>query len=158
LLSLGRTIRTRRIELGLTQEQLAERIGGGVRQAEVSRLEADRVTLPRRERLERIAAALTLPVGELLARSSWTGAEKLDPSPRFAAPASAPVPPASDPAPEPVVRTHATAAPHIQRLHEVLERSRQLRAQSDALRQRLDQLYGQGFARHLSNSERRLEG
>jgi len=59
--------------LGLTQEALAERIGEGMRQAEVSRLESGRVTLPRRERLERIAAALDIPVGELLARSGWSG-------------------------------------------------------------------------------------
>lgn len=73
--SLGTVIRTRRRDLGLTQEQLAERIGGGVRQAEISRLESDRVTLPRQERLKRIAAALELPIGELLARAGWTGAE-----------------------------------------------------------------------------------
>lgn len=65
---------TRRAELGLTQEQLAERIGGGVRQAEVSPLERDRVVLPRPQCLAAIAAALEMPVGELLERSGWTGA------------------------------------------------------------------------------------
>jgi transcriptional regulator with XRE-family HTH domain len=73
--SLGMVIRDRRRDLGLTQEQLAQRIGGGVRQAEVSRLESDRVTLPRRARLERIAAALELPIGELLASAGWSGAD-----------------------------------------------------------------------------------
>lgn len=73
--TLGQVIRTRRQALGLTQEQLAERIGDGVRQAEVSRLECDRVALPRRRRLERIAFALELPIGQLLATAGWSGAE-----------------------------------------------------------------------------------
>jgi transcriptional regulator with XRE-family HTH domain len=71
--TLGQTIRRRRLELNLTQEELADRIGGGVRQSEVSRLERDRITLPRRERLERIAAAIEMPIGELLKCSGWTG-------------------------------------------------------------------------------------
>jgi transcriptional regulator with XRE-family HTH domain len=72
--TLGQVIRRRRIELALTQEELAERIGEGVRQSEVSRLERDRIVLPRRERLERIAKAIQMPVGELLAQSGWAGA------------------------------------------------------------------------------------
>jgi transcriptional regulator with XRE-family HTH domain len=76
--SLGQLIRRRRMELGLTQEELAERIGDTVRQAEISRLERDRIALPRRHRLEQIAAALELSVGELLVASGWAGAEVLD--------------------------------------------------------------------------------
>jgi transcriptional regulator with XRE-family HTH domain len=76
--SLGQRIRERRIELGLTQEALAERIGDGVRQAEVSRLEHDRVVLPRRQRLEHIARALEMPLGTLLVESGWAGAEVID--------------------------------------------------------------------------------
>ena len=76
--TLGAFIRRRRLELGLTQETLAEMIGGGVRQAEISRLEHDRVMLPRRHRLEQIATALDVPIGELLVRSGWTGAEEID--------------------------------------------------------------------------------
>ena len=72
--TLGQVIRRRRIELGLTQEVLAERIGECVRQSEVSRLERDRIVLPRRERLERIAKAIEMPVGELLIQSGWAGA------------------------------------------------------------------------------------
>ncbi len=78
--TLGAFIRRRRTELGLTQEALAEMIGGGVRQAEISRLEHDRVTLPRRQRLEQIAAALDVPLGELLVRSGWTGADDIEPA------------------------------------------------------------------------------
>lgn len=73
--TLGKFIQRRRAELGLTQEQLAEKIGPGVRQAEISRLEHDRITLPRRQRLEQIAVALDVPLGTLLARSGWAGAE-----------------------------------------------------------------------------------
>jgi transcriptional regulator with XRE-family HTH domain len=62
--------------MGLTQEELAARIGDQVRQAEISRLENDRVLLPRRERMERIAEVLQVPLGELLARSGWAGAEE----------------------------------------------------------------------------------
>lgn len=74
--TLGLIIRQRRVELGLTQEELAERVGNGVRQAEISRLEHDRVALPRRKRLEQIATALEIPVGTLLARSGWAGAQE----------------------------------------------------------------------------------
>ena len=80
--TLGRTIRDRRQELGLTQEELADRIGAGVTQSEVSRLERGKIRLPRRERFERLAGALGLPPGELLARSGWAGAERvLHPAP-----------------------------------------------------------------------------
>jgi transcriptional regulator with XRE-family HTH domain len=68
---LGNFIRERRQELGLTQEQLAQRIGDTVRQAEVSRLENNRISLPRRERLAAIAAALEVSLGELLIRTGW---------------------------------------------------------------------------------------
>ncbi len=70
-ISLGTFIRERRKQLGLTQEQLAERVADGVRQSEVSRLEHDRVTLPRRDRLEQLAAALDVSIGELLLRTGW---------------------------------------------------------------------------------------
>jgi transcriptional regulator with XRE-family HTH domain len=76
--TLGKFIRRRRAELGLTQEELAERVGEGVRQSEISRLENDRVILPRRQRLESIAEALDVPIGVLLARSGWAGAEQIE--------------------------------------------------------------------------------
>jgi transcriptional regulator with XRE-family HTH domain len=76
--AMARLIRERRQDLGLTQEQLANRIGGGARQSEVSRLEQGRVALPRRLRMERIAAALEVPLGELLLSSGWVGAEVID--------------------------------------------------------------------------------
>ncbi|HYI15515.1 MAG TPA: helix-turn-helix transcriptional regulator [Thermomicrobiales bacterium] len=76
--ALGAVIRARRVKLGWTQEELAEWIsvdGEYVRQSEISRIENGRIALPRRERLERLARVLELPLGELLARSGWAGAE-----------------------------------------------------------------------------------
>ena len=73
-LTLGQLIQQRRKELDLTQEELAERVGDGVRQSDISRLEHDKVALPRRSRLECIASALELPIGVLLVQSGWMGA------------------------------------------------------------------------------------
>jgi transcriptional regulator with XRE-family HTH domain len=76
--ALGAVVKARRLELGWTQEELAERIsaeGEFVRQSEISRIESGKISLPRRDRLERLADALGLPLGELLARSGWAGAE-----------------------------------------------------------------------------------
>lgn len=72
--TLGQFIRERRMELGLTQEQLAARVGEQVAQAEISRLERDKVALPRRPRMENLATALEIPLGMLLAQSGWNGA------------------------------------------------------------------------------------
>jgi len=71
----GRYNRRQRIELGMAWEQLASAGGETLRQSEVSRLENDRVGVPRRERLERIAEVLQVPPGELLARSGWAEAD-----------------------------------------------------------------------------------
>jgi transcriptional regulator with XRE-family HTH domain len=75
--TLGQFIATRRRSLGLSQEDLAERLGEHVKQSEISRLETDRVILPRRLRLEQLARALDVPLGELLLRSGWVGAEAI---------------------------------------------------------------------------------
>lgn len=75
--SLGQFIRSRRRELGLTQEQLAARVGEHVAQAEISRLERDKIALPRRPRMEHLAFALQIPLGVLLARSGWTDADDI---------------------------------------------------------------------------------
>jgi transcriptional regulator with XRE-family HTH domain len=77
--SLGQAIRERRQELGWSQETLAARVvalgDAAFRQSDVSRLELGKVGLPHRIRLASLAAALDLPLGELLARSGWAGAE-----------------------------------------------------------------------------------
>jgi transcriptional regulator with XRE-family HTH domain len=92
--SLGATIKARRIEFGWSQAELAERVATHgdwtFRQCDVSRLERGMVTLPRRERLIHIAAVLEFPVGELLIRSGWAGAEDPIPERERRAPSSAP--------------------------------------------------------------------
>jgi transcriptional regulator with XRE-family HTH domain len=63
LASMGELIRQRRMKLGVTQEELAERVaslGEPIRQADISRIERGRVSFPRRARLEAIATALDL--------------------------------------------------------------------------------------------------
>jgi ribosome-binding protein aMBF1 (putative translation factor) len=45
--SLGTVVRKRRVELGLTQEELGQQIDPPMTQADVSRLEAGKVRLPR---------------------------------------------------------------------------------------------------------------
>ncbi len=69
--TLGDFIRERRQDLGLTQEALAERVDDHLRQSDISRLERDEIALPRRERLEQLAKALEVSLGELLVRSGW---------------------------------------------------------------------------------------
>jgi transcriptional regulator with XRE-family HTH domain len=136
---LGETIRARRIALGLTQEQLAERIGDGVRQAEVSRLEAGRVVQPRRSRLEKIALALDLPMGELLARSGWADDGSVVHRKREGLDA---------------VRTEKTDVevgsprplpPEIQRLRAAIDQSRKERARTNALVDQIRARWGPVF-------------
>jgi transcriptional regulator with XRE-family HTH domain len=82
--SLGATIKRRRRERGWSQEEFAARVASRgdwtFRQSDVSRLERGKVLLPHRERLTLIAAVLELPLGELLARSGWVGADTLFPA------------------------------------------------------------------------------
>jgi len=69
--TLGQFIRANRLAMGLTQEQLAERVGDHTRQSHISQLENDVVKFPRRERLEAIAAALDVTLGDLLISTGW---------------------------------------------------------------------------------------
>jgi len=76
---VGEVIRARRRDLGITQEELAIRVrsyGIEIRQSDISRLEQGRVNLPRFARLQCIAEALSMPVGEFLARAGWDGADE----------------------------------------------------------------------------------
>lgn len=74
-ISLGRFIRARRLSMGLTQEQLAERVGPNIQQSDISRLETDKIDLPRRDRMEAIAAALDVSLGDLLIATGWLEVE-----------------------------------------------------------------------------------
>ncbi len=75
--SLACEIQHRRTSLGLTQAALAEKVAAQgdwtIRQSDISRLERGVITLPHQTRLQCLAAALELPVGELLIRSGWAG-------------------------------------------------------------------------------------
>jgi transcriptional regulator with XRE-family HTH domain len=67
--TLGPFLRHRRQRFGLTQAQLAERVGEGTRQEHISRLERGAVTLPRWHRLLALAEVLEVTPGTLLLRA-----------------------------------------------------------------------------------------
>ena len=69
--TLGQFIRANRLAMGMTQEELAARVGDNVRQSDISRLEKDGVDFPRRERLDAIAVALGVKLGDLLISTGW---------------------------------------------------------------------------------------
>ena len=75
---LGKYVRERRQDIGLTQEELAARIGGTATQAEISRLERGSVAFPRRSRLEALAVALEVSLGALLVNSGWLESDEGD--------------------------------------------------------------------------------
>lgn len=146
--TLGDAIRTRRRELGWSQEDLAKRIADhgdeAFRQSDVSRLERGKVTLPRRERLEHIAAVLGLSLGDLLARSGWTGAASAFPAERSPNSSGADARPGR----APVVATHPLHRPHagestmvsrnlrhlIEQAHETRSRTQEVLRQCEATR------------------------
>jgi transcriptional regulator with XRE-family HTH domain len=76
--SLATFIRERRQDLGLTQQQLGERVGEGIGQSEISRLEMGTVSTPRPKRLIALAKALDVPFGELLLRTGLIEAYQRD--------------------------------------------------------------------------------
>lgn len=78
--SLGEAIRLRRLDLGMSQEELAERIGPDVRQSDVSRLERGKIVFPRLERLNQIASALGISTGALLVEAGWFSDEESTPT------------------------------------------------------------------------------
>jgi transcriptional regulator with XRE-family HTH domain len=118
--SLGFVIQERRRALGMTQEELAERVGGNVRQSDISRLERGHVALPRRSRLDALARALDVTPGYLLMRSGWLEDESELPGETSAG--------AESPTPEsmPDLRWHDQASQHGPVPDEVLEESRPL--------------------------------
>jgi transcriptional regulator with XRE-family HTH domain len=146
--TLGQLILKRRRELGLTQEQLADRIslqGCEIRQSDISRLERDQISLPRYERLSAIATALGISVGEMLARSGWI--EQTSSVSIHVAPVLAPAP-ARPPAPvhEPVRAANGPLDDVIGALRATLSRSQQIRAESQELRRRSMERRRTGYA------------
>ena len=103
-------------------------------QSDVSRLERGKVARPRRDRLARIAQALGLPLGELLARSDWAGAEA-EFGPVGATPKRVPRPPMPSTAVgRPVVRDPW--------LRELIAQARKTRAQAEAVLRRCEEVWG----------------
>lgn len=68
---LGQLIRRLREERGLSQEDLAALVGGGISQSIISRIERGVLGLPNYDRLTRIADVLGADAGDLMARSGW---------------------------------------------------------------------------------------
>ena len=66
---LGRLVAGRREAIGMTQEELAARIGS--QQSYVSQLEKGKIGLPGIKRLAQISFALHLSINELLVNSTW---------------------------------------------------------------------------------------
>jgi len=81
--AIGNYIRERRQDLGLSQEQLAERVGGSYCQSDVSRIERGLIELPRFSTLVRLAASLEVPVGNLLVASGWFDDDHLVARPQY---------------------------------------------------------------------------
>lgn len=88
--SIGRFIRERRQDLGLTQSELAARVGGGMSQSEISRLERDRIFLPGRRRLKLLAGALEVSIDDFLIGSGRRAKGEHHEAPHSAAPSSCP--------------------------------------------------------------------
>jgi transcriptional regulator with XRE-family HTH domain len=131
--SLGQAVRRRRQELGLTQEELAERIGGNMRQSDISRLERGRIDLPRRQRLEAIATALDVTPGYLLLQSHWFGEDEGKPESGYARATDEPAIPAEN------VSWESTAAlTHVNdratnRLNDAIARAREVARRTNEL-------------------------
>ncbi len=75
---LGSTVRQRRLELGLSQVELAERMGGEIQQSDISRIERGLLPWPRPQLLQSLAAALYMDVLELITRAGWMTPEELE--------------------------------------------------------------------------------
>ena len=69
--TLGKYVYDRRRALKLSQEQLADQIGGNFGQSDVSRIERGFVQQPRMTTMVRMATALEVSVGDLLIASGW---------------------------------------------------------------------------------------
>jgi transcriptional regulator with XRE-family HTH domain len=74
---LNEAIRQRRLTLGITQAELARRMGRGTTGRHIHRLESSGKYMPSWIRLQRMALALKLPKNALLKRNSRS--ENIDP-------------------------------------------------------------------------------
>lgn len=73
--ALGAVIRNQRARLGLTQEELADRMAElgdtNIRQSDISRIERGQVQLPHFDRLRWLSETLDMTIGELFVRAGW---------------------------------------------------------------------------------------
>jgi transcriptional regulator with XRE-family HTH domain len=73
---LGQAVRHRRMELGLTQAELAERMTCDVLQSDISRIERGYLPWPRPDLLYGLAAALSMSPLQLVMSSGWMSEEE----------------------------------------------------------------------------------
>jgi transcriptional regulator with XRE-family HTH domain len=74
--NLGKAVLRRRMELGLTQTELAERMPGRIQQADISRIERGYLPWPRPDLICGLAAALLMSPLELITLSGWMSADE----------------------------------------------------------------------------------
>jgi len=74
--SLGQAVRHHRMELGLTQAELAERMTCNVLQSDISRIERGYLPWPRPDLLYGLAAALSMSPLQLVMSSGWMSEEE----------------------------------------------------------------------------------
>jgi len=138
-------IKARRRELGWSQEELAARVAAqgdaAFRQTDVSRLERGKVSLPRRQRLGHIAAALGLSLGELLMRSGWIDGGTAPAADALRTP-PAPSEPFATSTPQPVVppnmETEVARVASSSPLRELIAQSEEIRRESLGVLQRCE--------------------
>ncbi len=75
--NLGRVVRRRRLELGFSQIELAERMACNVQQSDVSRIERGQIPWSRPDLLNALASALIVDPVELITQAGWMTPEEL---------------------------------------------------------------------------------
>ena len=135
-LPLGALIRRRRVQLGLTQQELAARIGRGILGVDVAVMEDDHEAHPRLDWVERIALALDLPPETLLREAGLAPLWPVGvlPDAGILAASVAATDSSDDPADGLTTR--------FDRLYTAIASARETRAQTATLRTRLLQLPG----------------
>ena len=76
--NLGSAIRRRRLELGLSQTEVAERLGAEMQQSDISRIERGRARSPRPQLLMSLARVLDISIVDLMADAGWLRPDERD--------------------------------------------------------------------------------
>ena len=127
-LPLGALIRRRRVQLGLTQHELAARISLGITGADVAVMEDDAEAHPRLDWVERIAAALELAPEALLREAGLAPLWPVGAEPALVRSRMQILPPAD---------ARVADEPPFARLHAAIIAARATRDQTAALRGRI---------------------